>query len=217
MGNFVAHPLIQTSIFVNSTTPPPLFTGKHITLRPITPADTALYYCWLQNPIFLPYKPYLKLLCPTPAHLLAHLSLQAQIKPRCEIEALVIHQKTQVPIGIIGLAGIDRFNKKAEFSAGFVYGHGTHALGEAINAGISLSFSGMDLHKLVFYTTANNHHALKIMQRHGFTQEGYFKEEILVNNEQRVDLYRFALMRDQWIQSSLYKRLNRIAPLQTNT
>ena len=192
--------------------PPPLFTGKHITIRPITPADTPLYYSWLQNPVFSPYKPYLKLLCPTSTQLFAYLTFQAQIDPRSEIEGLVIHQKTQVPIGIIGLAGIDRLNKKAEFSAGFIYGHGTHALWEAIHAGISLSFSGLDLHKLIFYAAANNNHPLKIMQRHGFIQEGYFKEEILID-DQRVDLYRFALMRCDWLQSAFYKRLNRIAPL----
>ncbi|RKZ43662.1 MAG: hypothetical protein DRQ41_04735 [Gammaproteobacteria bacterium] len=195
------------------TTPPPLFTGKHITLRTVTPADISLYYRWLQNPIFLPYKPYLKHICPTPAHLLAYLNLQAQIEPRSEFEALVIHQKTQAAIGMIGLAGIDRFNKKAEFSAGFVHGHGTHALWEAIHAGIALSFATFNLHKLIFYTTATNHHALKIMQRHGFTQEGYFKEEVLVNDNERIDLYRFALMHKDWSQSSLCKRLNRIAPL----
>ena len=195
-------------------TPPPLFTGKHITIRSITPADTPLYYNWLQNPVFSPYKPYLKLLCPTSAQLFDYLTFQAQIEPRSEIEGLVIHKKTQVPIGIIGLAGIDRLNKKAEFSAGFIHGHGTHALWEAIHAGISLSFSGLGLHKLIFYAAANNHQPLKIMQRHGFVQEGYFKEEILIDeDDQRVDLYRFALIRRDWLQSAFSKRLNRIAPL----
>jgi len=196
------------------TLPPPFFTGKHILIRTLSPAlDAPLYHSWLQNPVFLPYKPYLKQLCPTPVQLFSYLSLQAQLNPQSEIEGLVIHKKTQIAIGMIGLAGIDRFNKKAEFSAGFVYGHGTHALWEAIHAGISLSFEHFDLHKLIFYVSPDNQQPLKIMQRYGFKHEGCLKEEILVDEQQRVDLHRFALMRRDWPKSRFHERLKRIAPL----
>jgi len=200
---------------VSTTTPSPLFTGKHVIIRPLSPTDAPLYHRWLQNPAFLAYKPYLKRLCPTSAKLLTHLTLQAQVNPRAEIEGLVIPQKTQAPIGIIGLAAIDRFNQKAEFSAGFVRGYGTHAIWEAIHAGFALSFARFKLHKLIFYVASDNHQALKIMQRYGFISEGYFKEEILVDDDgQRVDLHRFALMQTAWEDHPFHQRLNRIAPIE---
>jgi RimJ/RimL family protein N-acetyltransferase len=51
------------------------------------------------------------------------------------------------------------------------------------------------------------------MQRYGFIHEGYFKEEILVDDNQRVDLHRFALMHRDWQQHPLYQRFKRIVPI----
>lgn len=192
---------------------PPLFVGNFISLRHITTADAFLYHQWLQNPVFLAYKPYLKYLCSTPLDLMAHLAMQAQSNPRTEFEVLVIQQRTQEPIGIISLASIDEFNKKAEFSAGFISGYGTRCILEAIHAGIALSFVHYNLHKLIFYVTPNNHRALKIMQRYGFISEGCFKEEILIDEKQRVDLLRFALMKSTWLDKNFQQHINRIAPI----
>ncbi|OQY50191.1 MAG: hypothetical protein B6247_21875 [Candidatus Parabeggiatoa sp. nov. 2] len=62
---------------------------------------------------------------------------------------------------------------------------------------------------------SDNHQALKIMQRYGFISEGYFKEEILVDDDgQRVDLHRFALMQTAWEDHPFHQRLNRIAPIE---
>lgn len=198
---------------MTTTTPPPLFVGKYITIRNIVPTDAFLYHNWLQNPIFLAYKPYLKRFCPTAVQLAAHLAMQVQSNPRTEFEVLVIQQTTQNPIGILGLSSIDEFNQKAEFSAGFIRGYGTRCIWEAIHAGIALSFAHFDLHKLIGYVTASNHRMLKIMQCYEFQPEGYFKEEILVDEKQRVDLHRFALMRRDWEQHPLSQRLNRIVPV----
>jgi RimJ/RimL family protein N-acetyltransferase len=192
-----------------TTQPPPLFIGKHVTLRHIEPTDALLYHIWLQNPVFLAYKPYLKRLCPTAGQLTAHLAMQAQSNPRTEFEVLVIQQTTQKPIGIIGLSGIDEFNQKAEFSVGFISGYGTRSIWEAIHAGIAISFAHFKLHKLICYVAAHNHQALKIIQRYGFIQEGYFKEEILIDDQQRVDLHRFALMHRDWQQHPLHQRFIR--------
>jgi len=193
----------------------PLFIGKYIIIRHITPSDALLYHIWLQNPVFLAYKPYLKQLCPTAQQLSAYLTMQTELNPRIEFEVMVIQKRTQKPIGIMGLSSVDEFNKKAEFSAGFVSGYGTKSVWEAIHAGIVISFNKFNLHKLVFYVTSNNHHALKIIQANGFIAEGYFKEEILINESQRIDLHRFALMRKVWEDQNhaLHQRLDRIAPI----
>lgn len=193
----------------------PLFIGKYIIIRHLTPSDALLYHLWLQNPIFLAYKPYLKQLCPTAKQLSAYLTMQTELNPRTEFEVLVIQKTTEKPIGIMGLSSIDEFNKKAEFSAGFISGYGTRSVWEAIHAGIAISFQKINLHKLIFYVTSNNHQALKIMRANDFISEGYFKEEILINENQRADLHRFALMRKVWDDQNhiLHQRLNRIAPI----
>lgn len=200
------------------TTPfsPPLFVGQSVLIRHIVPTDARLYHQWLQQPIFLAYKPYLRLLCPTPIQLMTHLAMQTQANPRTEFEVLVIDKNTQTPIGLLSLSGIDEFNQKAEFSAGFVSGYGTRKVWEAIHAGIALSFAHFELHKLIAYVTSTNHRVLKMMQRYGLIHEGYFKEEILVDDNQRIDLHRFALMRRDWEKSILYQRISRIAPVKLN-
>jgi RimJ/RimL family protein N-acetyltransferase len=187
--------------------------GKHIILRHIVASDAHLYHSWLENSDFLAYKPYLKQLCPTPEHLMAFLAMQIQSNPRTEFEVLVIHKATQTIIGIIGLSGIDEFNKKAEFSAGFIRGYGTRSLWEAIHATITFSFERFQLHKLICYVTPDNHRVLTMMQHYNFISEGCFKEEIIMNNNQRVDLHRFALMFRDWKTHPLRQRLNHIVPI----
>jgi len=194
----------------------PLFVGKYIIIRHIVPSDALLYHQWLQKTIFLAYKPYLRLLCPTSIQLMAYLAMQAQANPRTEFEVLVLQKNTQTPIGLLSLSGIDEFNQKAEFSAGFVSGYGTRKVWEAIHAGIALSFAHFELHKLIAYVVSTNHQVLKMMQHYEFIHEGYFKEEIFVDDKQRIDLHRFALMRRDWKHSLLYQRLNRIAPVNIN-
>jgi RimJ/RimL family protein N-acetyltransferase len=191
----------------------PLFTGKYIFIRHIAPTDALLYHNWLEMPIFLAYKPYLRRLCPTPVQLAAYLAMQAQSNPRTEFEVLVIQQNTQTPIGVLCLSSLDEFNQKAEFSVGFISGYGTRCIWEAIHAGIVLCFANFKLHKLICYVTPSNQMVLKIMQRCQFIHEGYFQEEILVNDEQRIDLHRFALMSRDWQHHPLHQRLNRIVPI----
>ena len=213
MFHLIYASIISTTLMRSSLSSSPLLVSKHIIFRPIVPMDAFLYHRWLQNPDFLAYKPYLKRLCPTPIQLSTHLTIQAEHNPRTEFEVLAIQQKSKTPIGILGLSGIDEFNQKAEFSAGFICGYGTRSIWEAIHAGIDISFTYSELQKLICYVTSNNHRVLKILQRYGLTHEGYFKEEILVDNKQRIDLHRFALIRRDWQQHPLHQRLRRIAPV----
>lgn len=191
----------------------PFYVGQHIVLRHILPADAKLYHDWLQNSEFLAYKPYLRQLCAVPSQLAAYIALQLQSNPRTEYEVLVIHKSSQTPIGIIALSGIDEFNKKAEFSAGFIRGHGTRSLLEAIHAAIYLSFEQFQLHKLICYVADNNQRVLKLLPHYGFGLEGCFKEEIIGENEQRIDLHRFSLMRSDWEHLPIRHRLKRIVPI----
>lgn len=191
----------------------PFYIGQHVVLRHIWPTDAKLYHDWLQNSEFIAYKPYLKQLCPAPSQLAAYITLQIHASPRTEYEVLVIHKSTQTPIGIIALSGIDEFNKKAEFSAGFIRGHGTRSLLEAIHAAIFFSFEQFQLHKIICYVAENNKRVLKLLPHYGFGFEGCFKEEVIGENNQRIDLHRFSLMRSDWEHLPIRQRLKRLAPI----
>lgn len=187
----------------------PLLEGESFVLRHVTVADAPLIFKWLNVPGFHYYRPSFLQFCPTVHHVAKRILTLSAIKPPLEIEALAIKRTTSTPIGLISLSGIDRINQKAEFSFGFVEGHGTRCLLDVIGTSLEGAFS-MDLHKLIFYVTAENTRMLQAMQRYGIRQEGLFKEELMPEKNRRLDIYRFALLDYEWHENPLRKRLKRV-------
>src|SRR3990170_4575601 len=88
-----------------------------------------------------------------------------------EIEVIVCHGPSGVPIGVMNLAGIDTVNGKAEFSVCFLRGRGTRAIWEAIHFALRHSFETLGLRKLVLHTLADNRQALALLERFGAHSE----------------------------------------------
>lgn len=188
----------------------PIIEGKRFILRRVTAEDAPLIFSWLQDISFAYYMPSFSRLCPSVPDLIRRIITLEALNPPLEIEGLVVHRPTDVPIGLVKLTSIDRINRKAEFSIGFMRGHGTRCLVEALCETIEQAFVSMYMHKLIFYVSADNANMMRAVLRYGLRHEGIFKEELMTGSGDWTDLHRFALLDREWKESPLRRRLARI-------
>lgn len=168
---------------------------------------------WLKSIDFSFYRPCLNEMCPSAVHLAERMSALARLNPPLEIEVMVEHRPTQTPIGIMSLSSIDAFNRKAEFSMGFVRGQGTRCTMEALHFGLEQAFSALNLRKVAFYVVAGNVRAQRFMAHWHIAEEGLLREELLLNSGKTLDLQRYALLRNDWEHGGLRRKLQRLVPL----
>lgn len=129
-----------------------------------------------------------------------------------EVEVVVCHGPSGVPIGVMYLAGIDTVNGKAEFSVCFLRGRGTRAIWEAIHFALRYCFETLGLRKLILHTLADNHQALALLDRFGAHPEGVFRAELAMPDGGYADLRRYAVYRDgDW--PRIAEVLAKLAPL----
>lgn len=172
-----------------------------------------LLHNWLKSPDFSFYRPCLGEMCPGVLDLIERMTAVRQLTPPLEIEVLIEHRDTQSPIGMMSLSGIDYFNRKAEFSIGFVRGQGTRCTIEALHFGLEQAFTALNLRKLVFYVAFGNLRAQRFMEHCQMAEEGLLREEVLLSSGQTLDLRRYALLQTDWNNGELRRTLQRLAPL----
>ena len=173
----------------------------------------ALLHNWLKSHEFSFYRPYLGEMCPEILDLIERMVTVGQFTPPLEIEVLIEHRATRTPIGIMALSGIDHFNRKAEFSIGFIRGQGTRCTMEALHFGLEQAFSVLNLRKLVFYIATGNDRAQRFMQHCHMTEEGLLREELLLSSGKTLDIHRYALLLTDWEEGDLRRTLQRLVPL----
>jgi RimJ/RimL family protein N-acetyltransferase len=195
--------------------PATLYQGNNIIVRHILPDDMALLHSWLKRPDFLYYRPCLGDMCPGVLDLIERMTTVRQFSPPLEIEVLVEHRATQTPIGIMSLSSIDYFNRKAEFSMGFVRGLGTRCTLESLHFGLEQAVSVLNLRKIVFYVAVGNQRAQQFMAHCHMEKEGLLREELLLSTGKTLDLQRYALFRGGWETGDLRKTLQRLVPLKS--
>ena len=177
------------------------------------PDDMPLLHDWLKSPEFSNYRPSLGEMCPDVSSLVGRMTAVAQFSPIIEVEALIAHRATMSPIGVMSISGIDHVNRKAEFSIGFVRGQGTRCTMEALHFGLEQAFSALNLRKLVFYVAAGNEKARRFMLHRHMAEEGLLREELLLASGATLDLQRYALLRAEWENGDLRKKLQHLVPL----
>ena len=183
------------------------YVGKTVSIRTLLPTDATLIHSWMQEKFFYYYKPYLKSICPTQSLLAQRIKAQTSLEPPFEIEALVLQHHLDKPIGIIALSNIDNTNLKAEFSVAFRSGLCTRCVAETIAFIFQQAFSTLKFNKLYFYITSDNSRILKMLKRYNFMYEGLLHEELLSENGEWLDLHRFCILRRDWTQNPLFKKL----------
>lgn len=100
-------------------------------------------------------------------------------------------------LGNIGLKIVNHEAKIAE--VGFMVKQGAQGKGfakEALNILIDYAFNTLSLNKLVAYCSAVNSGSYKLLEKTGFTREGYLKQNSLINNKY-VDDYVYGLCQSE--------------------
>jgi RimJ/RimL family protein N-acetyltransferase len=187
------------------------YIGKTVVIRTLNPDDASIVYLWMQEKFFSYYKPYLKRICSSASFLAQRIETLAYLDIPFEIEALVLHRSSNVPLGLVSLSNIDTINLKAEFSIAFSRGLGTRCVPETLGFLFQYVFFTLKLNKLYFYITSDNNRILKMIQHYHVLQEGKLCKEVLSENGEWLDMYRFGILLEDWMQSPLNKKLRNIA------
>lgn len=181
--------------------------GRTVVIRTLNPDDASLVYSWMQEKFFSYYKPYFKTICSTTSFIAQRIQTLASLDTPFEIEALVLHRPSNTPIGLVSLSNIDAINLKAEFSMAFHRGLGTRCVAETLGFLFHYVFFTLKFNKLYFYVTSDNYKILRMIQHYDLLQEGKLYKEVLSETGEWLDIYRFCILRQNWLQGTLYKRL----------
>lgn len=107
--------------------------------------------------------------------------------------------KGNIPIGLIGLLGIDNKNRKAEFY--IVNGEkkywGKGLASQATQLFLEKVFLKYNLNKVYLYTEVDNVPAQKLFEKVGFQKEGLLKEDLIYMG-QKIDRYYYAIYREDF-------------------
>jgi RimJ/RimL family protein N-acetyltransferase len=187
------------------------YSGKTVIIRALNPDDAALLYSWMHEKFYSYYKPYFKNICTSASFIAQRIEALASLDTPFEIEALVMHRPSNVALGVVSLSNIDNINLKAEFSIAFKRGVGTRCIPETLKFIFNYVFFTLKFNKLYFYVASDNLRIMNIVQRYNILQEGKLYKEILSETGEWMDLYRYCILNEDWIQSPLNKKLQRIS------
>jgi RimJ/RimL family protein N-acetyltransferase len=187
------------------------YSGKTIMIRTLHPDDASLIYSWMHEKFYSCYKPYFKNICTSASFIAQRIEALASLDTPFEIEALVLHRLSNTPLGLVSMSNIDTINLKAEFSIAFHRGFGTRCVPETLSFIFHYVFFTLKFNKLYFYITSDNSRILNMVKRYNIVQEGKLHKEILSETGEWVNLYRFCILSEDWIQSPLYKKLQSIS------
>lgn len=104
-----------------------------------------------------------------------------------------------IPIGIIGLLQIDRINSKAEYyiTIGNPCFKKKGIATKATKAIIKYGFEVLKLHKIYLTVDSRNNIAIKLYEKTGFKQEGYFIDDLFCDkNSEFIDRKRYAILQN---------------------
>lgn len=99
-----------------------------------------------------------------------------------------------VPVGLIGLLGIEQRNKKAEYYVALGEGEykGKGVASMATELLLEYAFSELELNKVYLYTERENVSAQRLFERMGFRREGLLIEDIIYNGR-KVDRFYYGI------------------------
>ena len=100
--------------------------------------------------------------------------------------------------GLIGLLGVDKKNKKAEYYICVDNSFSGRGIGTvATNILLEHAFNGMGLNKVYLFTEKDNIGAQRLFEKIGFSREGLLKNDIIYNNR-LVSRYAYGLCKEDY-------------------
>lgn len=114
------------------------------------------------------------------------------------VQMILCEEGTDRPLGSVYVRDIDRQHRKGEYGI-FIGEDDARGRGVGTQAArlmIAYAFEELKLHKLYLRVFADNAGAIRSYEKAGFVQEGYLKEEVLIDGEYRDMVWMAVLNRD---------------------
>jgi [ribosomal protein S5]-alanine N-acetyltransferase len=111
----------------------------------------------------------------------------------------IFHQSSDQLIGQLNLTGIIRgafHNALLGYSMDQRY-NGRGYTTEAVKLGIDLAFGELQLHRIQAAVMPHNHGSVRVLQKNGFTEEGYARKYLQINGVWEDHLL-FARINEDW-------------------
>lgn len=115
------------------------------------------------------------------------------------VQMIICEEGTDRPFGSVYVRDIDRRHQKGEYGI-FIGEDDARGKGVGTQAArlmIAYAFEELKLHKLYLRVFADNAGAIRSYEKAGFVQEGYLKEEVLIDGEYRDMVWMAVLNRDK--------------------
>lgn len=168
--------------------------GFNICLRPMTENDVPLRVLWFNDPDV-----NRNLILPEPIEVQKTLEWQKKASRDITRYDCIIESKAQCPIGCIGLRHINYHNRSACYY--IVIGEKTYwGKGFGKEASVLLfdwAFKTLKLNKIWSNVASYNTGSLALLKKLGFQQEGYLREEEIVEDK-KIDVVRFGLLASEF-------------------
>ena len=172
--------------------------SQRLMLRQMTAADWPLFYALHQDPAVIRY------VCDVLSEAQIRQRFDSRLQPWTvqspDMMARVIERlDNKASVGLIGVRS-DWPNKQAE--VGFLLlpsQQGQGFAGEALQSILQFAFQDCGYHKVVATVTAGNDPSLKLLQKHGFVQEGLLREHFYLGGR-FVDDLKLGLLARHWSQ-----------------
>ena len=165
---------------------------KDIVLREFEESDIAKKVEWINNPANNQYLHY-----DIPLNVDKTLTWFKNKDNSKRVDCIIEYNGT--PVGLIGLLQIDKLNKKAEYyiTIGETEFKRKGIATKASKAIIDYAFNELKLHKVYLTVDARNDSAIKLYEKVGFKQEGYFVGDLFCEMTQEfIDRERYSIFED---------------------
>ena len=164
-----------------SFTPFPVLTTARLTLRQPELTDTDAFFKLRSDPALMRFIP--RPIAQSPADAAAVLQMMLDGQARAERLNWVMTRVGETELlGVIGYVNIYSDAHRAEI--GYLLRadcHGQGLMAEALEATVAYGFTGMHLHSIEAVIDPANVPSRKLVEHHGFVQEGEFKENRFFN------------------------------------
>lgn len=165
--------------------------GERIYLRPITEEDTDMVLEWRNSKPVVENFIYRK-----PITREDHLHwLKTRVNTGEVIQFIICDKKTGRGVGSSYMQHIDMQNETAEFG---IFMGNTEGLGKGVGTEanaltVSYAFQELGLHKLYSRVLSYNIASRKMLERVGYSEEGYFKDELVIEGK-RTDVVFYGII-----------------------
>lgn len=175
--------------------------NKTINLRLFKKSDIDLKVKWINDTEVNKYLHYDFPLCPD--RTLSWFNSIIGNNTREDFVYEVVERGNSIPIGLIGLLGIDNKNRKAEFyivnGEKKYWGQGLATV--ATKEFLTHAFLKHNLNKIYLYTEVDNTPAQKLFEKIGFQREGLLKDD-LIHMGRKIDRYYYGIYRKDYLSES---------------